>query len=144
MKNLPDNSYLKKAVETLFLHKAEDIVVINLKKFKTILDDFLIICTCQSEVQMRAILRKCESAMKSEGLKQTKIEYSIGVKWGILKSDEFILHVFENETRNYYSLERLWAEATVIELKPDSDLATVQKTESSLSDSTEDSEHEFL
>ncbi len=113
---LKKNKILNASISELYALKAEDLVLIDIRKIPTITDDFIIVCTCQSEVQMQSIIRKMGRLLKEKKLPHIKTEYSPGVKWGILDCGEFVLHVFEEGTRAYYSLERLWRDSPQYEL----------------------------
>ena len=81
------------------------------------LTDYYLICTCQNEAQMRAALGAAQRALSREGVKALRSEYMPGVRWAVLDYGEFIIHIFEKQTRNYYSLERLWGDAKSMYLK---------------------------
>src|SRR5690349_1527412 len=111
-----------KAAALLFSKKAGDAVLLDLRGLSS-LTDFYLICTCQNEAQMRAIMNNTYRALSREGVKALRSEYHSGVRWAVLDYGDLIIHLFEKETRNYYSLERLWADAKALKLKPE-DYAT--------------------
>ena len=53
--------------------------------------------------------------MKRQPLRREGREYS---RWVLLDYGDMVVHVFDQETRDYYQLERLWADAPVIEFEP--------------------------
>ncbi len=110
-KLLKSNPVLKKAVDDLSGLKVEDPVLLNLSGISTVFDDYLIICTCQSEAQMRSVLSHIRKLLTRLGVGTVRAESGPGVRWGILHCNELILHVFEKQTRAFYSLERMWGEA---------------------------------
>ena len=105
-----------KAAALLFAKKAEDLVLLDLRGLSS-LTDFYLICTCQNEAQMRAVLHGTAKALSREGVKALRSEYHGGVRWAVLDYGDLIVHLFEKETRSYYSLERLWADAKATRLK---------------------------
>jgi ribosome-associated protein len=107
-----------KAAAILFGKKAEDAVLLDLRGLSS-LTDYYLICTCQSEAQMRALLHNVSKILSKEGIKPLRSEYHSGVRWAVLDYGDIIIHLFEKDTRNYYSLERLWADAKVTKLKPE-------------------------
>lgn len=117
VKVLEGMDLVHRAAELIFGKKAEDAVLLDLRGLST-LTDYYLICTCQTEMQMRAILRALTTALGREGLKSLRSEYHPGVRWAVLDYGELIVHLFEKETRNYYSLERLWADAKSTPLDP--------------------------
>lgn len=106
----------EKAAALLFAKKAEDLVLLDLRGLSS-LTDFYLICTCQNEAQMRAVLHNTYKALSREGVKALRSEYHGGVRWAVLDYGDIIIHLFEKETRSYYSLERLWADAKATKLK---------------------------
>jgi ribosome-associated protein len=73
--------------------------------------DYYLIATCQNEPQMRAILGTVQRALSREGIKALRSEYMPGVRWAVVDYGDVILHLFEKQTRGFYSLERLWGDA---------------------------------
>ena len=105
-----------RAAGILFSRKAEDMLLLDLRGLSS-LTDYYLICTCQNEAQMRAALGAAQRALSREGVKALRSEYMPGVRWAVLDYGEFIIHIFEKQTRNYYSLERLWGDAKSMYLK---------------------------
>ena len=117
-----------KAAGLLFAKKAEKAVLLDLRGLSS-LTDFYLICTCSNEAQMRGILNNVYRALSREGVKALRSEYHSGVRWAVLDYGDLIIHLFEKETRNYYSLERLWADAKATELKPEDYATEEEETE---------------
>lgn len=105
-----------KAAALLFAKKVEDLVLLDLRGLSS-LTDFYLICTCQNEAQMRAVLHNVYKTLSKEGIKALRSEYHGGVRWAVLDYGDLIVHLFEKDTRSYYSLERLWADAKATKLK---------------------------
>lgn len=105
-----------KAAAVLFSKKAEEVVLMDLRNLSTVADYYLI-ATCQNEPQMRSILGTVQRALSREGIKSLRSEYMPGVRWAVVDYGDLILHLFEKQTRGFYSLERLWADAPSTTLK---------------------------
>jgi ribosome-associated protein len=105
-----------KAAALLFAKKADDLVMLDLRGLSS-LTDFYLICTCQNEAQMRVAMHNTSKALSKEGFKPLRSEYHGGVRWAVLDYGDLIIHLFEKDTRSYYSLERLWADAKATKLK---------------------------
>ncbi len=99
-----------KAAAILFAKKAEDVVLMDLRELSTVADYYLI-ATCTNEPQMRAILNTLQRSLSREGIKSLRSEYMPGVRWAVVDYGDLIVHLFEKQTRGFYSLERLWADA---------------------------------
>jgi ribosome-associated protein len=118
-----------KAAALLFAKKAEDMVLLDLRNLSTVADYYLI-CTCHNEPQMRAMLNDVQRTLSREGIKSLRSEYMSGVRWAIIDYGDLIIHLFESQTRGFYSLERLWADAPSTRLKAeDYALATESDTD---------------
>lgn len=117
-----------KAAAFLFSKKAEEAVLLDLRGLSS-LTDFYLICTCANEAQMRGILNSVYRVLSREGVKALRSEYHSGVRWAVLDYGDLIIHLFEKDTRNYYSLERLWADAKATKLNPEDYVTEEEKTE---------------
>jgi ribosome-associated protein len=106
----------EKAATILFSKKVDEVVLLDLRGLSS-LTDFYLISTCQNEAQMRAVLHHTSKALSKEGIKPLRSEYHTGVRWAVLDYGDLIVHLFEKDTRSYYSLERLWADAKATKLK---------------------------
>ena len=93
--------------------KSEDIIIMDLKKINSYLDYF-IISTGNSLLHCRALVREIRKYLKSIGLKErTHSKFDSG--WILLDYSEIIIHIFTQEMRDYYQLEKLWADAIPID-----------------------------
>jgi ribosome-associated protein len=96
--------------QRLFDKKAEQVQVMDLRGLSDI-TDFYVVATCQSEPQMRAILSTLSKDLRKAKLKPLGTEYRAGVRWAVLDAGEIMVHLFEEQARLQYDLERLWADA---------------------------------
>jgi ribosome-associated protein len=108
----------RKAAAVVFSKKAEEVVLLDLRGLST-LTDYYLICTCQNEAQMRALKNAVVRSLSREGLKALRAEYMPGVRWAVIDYGDLIIHLFEKQTRGYYSLERLWGDAKSAQLQPE-------------------------
>ena len=92
--------------------KAEDIVAINVSQI-TSLSEFFVICSAKNLIQVKAIADNIkdnieENPWRTEG-------YENGT-WIILDYVDIVVHIFFEETRHYYDLEKIWFDAKVIKV----------------------------
>lgn len=107
------NVFISQACEAADNKKAFDIKVLDLKDISPI-TDYFIICSGSSTIQVRAIADEIEEKLVNAGHNLYHKEgYSTG-RWILLDFGRVIIHVFHTEDREFYSLERLWADAEVI------------------------------
>ena len=91
--------------------KAEKIISINVKKLTTLTDTF-IICSADTDIQVKAI---SDNIRKNTDHKPTRIEGYEKLKWVILDYIDVMVHIFKTSDREYYNIERLWADGKIKE-----------------------------
>jgi ribosome-associated protein len=94
--------------------KADDVVLMDLRGL-TSMADFFVICSADSDVQVRAIADAVEDGMEKKGLRLWHRE-SGGSNWILLDFVDVVLHVFHKNTRPFYNLEKLWGDAKTTRL----------------------------
>ncbi|MBL7137099.1 MAG: ribosome silencing factor [Candidatus Marinimicrobia bacterium] len=99
----------KKAAQIAFDKKAKDIFILDLRNLTSITDYFLI-CTGDVDLHVKAIVDEIKIKLKPE-TKPWHIEGYQHLKWVLMDYVDFVVHVFQKDIRNYYNLERLWADA---------------------------------
>lgn len=105
----------KKAVRVLDAKKAEDIAFLKVSDL-TILADYFILCSANSNTQVRALCDYVEEEFEKVGIHPLSREGKQGMNWILLDYGDFILHVFHKETREYYNLDKLWDDAEKIDV----------------------------
>lgn len=93
--------------------KAEDVIILDIHKL-TVIADFFVIGSGGSEPQVRALYEEIEEKMKAEGLEPRHWEGRKNDRWVVLDYGDIIVHVFHREEREFYGLERLWADGISI------------------------------
>ena len=106
---------IERAVHAAEDKKANDLVVLDLRKAHGFTDYFLI-CSGTNSRQIRAIADGVMEALATDGAKPAHIEGYDRSEWILLDYFDFIVHVFAPETRVFYGLERLWGNADRIEV----------------------------
>lgn len=102
---------VKKVVSIMLDKKAEKVMVLKLKGISEI-TDFMIIGTGNSSRQNTAIAEEIQRVLRKEfKLKAFSVEGEQEAEWVLLDYIDFIVHIFSDETRKKYSLEKLWMDA---------------------------------
>lgn len=96
--------------EKIFNKKGYDVTLIDLKKIASFADYF-IICSADSDVQVKAIADEVEKSLKDEGIKCWHKEGYTALKWVLLDYVDVVVHIFKKESRLFYNLEKLWGDA---------------------------------
>jgi ribosome-associated protein len=100
----------KRMIKYALSKKAEDVVLLDLRKL-TSMTDFFVICTGTSDVQIKAIADAVIDGCKKEEVDIYNVEGFESCKWILIDLVDVVIHIFHPETRNYYRLERLWGDA---------------------------------
>ncbi|MBI1796902.1 MAG: ribosome silencing factor [Candidatus Eisenbacteria bacterium] len=95
--------------------KAIDPIALDLRSVAGVADYFLI-CSGSSEVQVKAIAEAIEEELGGQSVRPWHVEGMEGRRWVLLDYVEFVVHVFHEKTREYYLLERLWGDASRVDL----------------------------
>jgi ribosome-associated protein len=101
------------AAEAAEAKKAINIQVLNVSEL-TVIADYFLICSGSSVTQVKAIARGIEKKLSEEGFYPKKKAGVNEGRWILLDYENFIVHVFHENERKYYELERLWADAEQI------------------------------
>ena len=103
------------AVKALDDKKGKDIKVLHTAD-QTTLADYFIICDGSSNTQVRALAEAVEEAMSKAGEEPHYIEGHRGSQWTLLDYSAVVVHVFTQEGREFYGLERLWSDAQPVDI----------------------------
>ena len=103
------HNILKKIHKVLLDNKAKNIIEISLEK-KSSIADFMIICSGTSNRHVISLSNYLLEALKKEKLNTLNIEGKRNGDWVLVDAGDVIVHLFRSEVREYYGLERMWAE----------------------------------
>lgn len=95
--------------------KGEELKVLKTEALTT-LADYFVICTASSNTQIKAMSDACEEAMEKNGERVHHIEGHRGGTWLLMDFSSVVVHIFTDEARKFYDLERLWGDAEQIDL----------------------------
>ena len=91
--------------------KAEDIVILDLRKISSI-TDYFVICTGSSEPHLRAIVDEIQDKLEDEyQMNPRGTDGSINTSWVVLDYFDVIVHIMRKDIRELYNLEDLWGDA---------------------------------
>jgi ribosome-associated protein len=104
-----------KAVKAALEKKALDVVVLDLRNTPAF-TDFFVLCSGLNQRQVKAIADAIEETLRASKVRPAHIEGYDRAEWVLMDFFTFIVHVFTPQTRQFYSLERLWGDAERIEV----------------------------
>jgi len=104
------NKDLKSIIlDTLDSNKALDIVSIDLKN-KSSMADYMIIASGTSSRHIQALSEQVLEKLKTNGVKNSKIEGKESLDWKLVDGIDLIIHIFNPDKRKFYELEKIWSE----------------------------------
>jgi ribosome-associated protein len=106
---------LATVVEAAEDKKAQNLVVLNIQGL-SVIADYFVICHGNSETQVQAIAKEIRDKAFEIGLDPKPMEGYDKARWILLDLGDVVAHVFHREEREYYNLEKLWADALRIEV----------------------------
>ena len=99
-------------LQALDERKAQEIRVLDVSE-RTQLTDRLIICSGTSNIHIRAVVDRILEMMKERGIKGIRCEGYREARWVLIDFGDVVVHVFREQERQFYNLERLWGNARV-------------------------------
>ena len=95
--------------------KGIDIKVLRTEELTT-LADYFVICSATSNTQIKALSDACQKAMDEAGEPAHHVEGHRDGTWVLLDFSSVVVHVFTDEARKFYDLERLWGDAEQMDI----------------------------
>ena len=99
------------AAKALDAKKARGVVVLEIGH-RTVIADYMVIASGRSGPQVTALLESLEERLALLGARPRRREGAGEARWAVLDYGSVIVHVFHEEEREYYQLERLWEDGT--------------------------------
>lgn len=81
----------------------------------TPLADYFVICTGTSDTHIKSIAENVQDTLREEAKVRAKPQGNAQSFWIVLDYSDVIVHIFDEETRNFYDLERLWSQAVPVD-----------------------------
>jgi ribosome-associated protein len=113
---LPAEVAVRVAARAALDKRAIDLMVLNLEGLSSVADFFLV-CSARSAPQADTIAEAVRGALRAEGVRPRHNEGSAESGWLLLDYGDVVVHVFLEETRGFYALERLWGDAPLLSVE---------------------------
>jgi ribosome-associated protein len=114
------DEHVRLALHAASEKKAHDLVVLDLREVASF-TDFFAIASGTNVRQVQAIADAVQEQLRKQlGVKPARVEGYNSAEWVLLDYGDFIFHVFEEKSRRFYDLERLWRDAVRVTLPPES------------------------
>lgn len=110
-----ENQMVNTIFQTLDQKLARDILVLDVRALTT-MTDYFVLATGGSDRQVQALCDHVEDALAKQGGYPTNKEGYRSGEWVLLGFDDAVVHIFQEETRDFYQLERIWQDAGMIDM----------------------------
>lgn len=107
---------VQKAVKILDEKLAENIVIIDIQKV-SVIGDYFVIATGKNANHVKALSDYVSEGLAKDKIFEKQIEGYENAGWILMDYGDFIIHLFDQENREYYDLERIWRDADFIEVE---------------------------
>ncbi len=104
------------AAKSALSKKALDVIVMDLRPLSSIAD-FFVIASGHTDTHVRAIADGIAEGLRKRKVRPWHVEGYGNGRWVLLDFVEVVVHVFDQDTRNYYALDRIWGDAPSREFK---------------------------
>lgn len=96
--------------------RAENIIALDMNQVSLVADYFLI-CHGNTERQVQSIARAVKEEAEERGITVNRMEGFEQARWVLIDVGDVVCHVFHKDERSYYNLERLWGDASEVQLQ---------------------------
>src|ERR1700756_4060320 len=115
--SLQTRQQVARAVKAIEGKKGEDIVILEMDKNSGAFTDYFVVCSGTNPRQIQAIADDVEKQMAEAGQRPNSVEGYTQAEWVLLDYVDFVVHIFSENARKFYDLERLWKSAKHISLQ---------------------------
>jgi len=113
---LDSKKFAKKIADLIFNKKGYDVKIIDLQNIASF-TDYFVICSADSDTQVKAISDEIDKNLRDEGIKCWHKEGLTALSWVLMDYVDVVVHVFKKEARDFYNIEKLWGDASSIEVE---------------------------
>lgn len=107
---MTSDSLVDLVVNLIFEKKGRAVKSLDLRTVTT-MTDYFVICTADSDLHAKAIADHIDDGLREEGIKVTHKEGMNTLNWVLIDLFDVVIHIFREETRNFYNIEKLWGDA---------------------------------
>jgi len=123
---LTPRTLAKKIADLMLSKKASEVVLIDLKKV-TSTADYFVLCSADSDTQVKAIADAVRDGTEAVGEVPWQFEGYQALNWVVVDYVDVVAHVFHKEARAFYNLDRLWNDAKITHIKDNEEEPAVKK-----------------
>jgi len=112
---LDSKKFAQKIADLVFNKKGYDVKIIDLQNIASF-TDFFVICSADSDTQVKAIADEIDKTLRDEGIKCWHKEGLTALTWVLMDYVDVVVHIFKKESREFYNIEKLWGDAPTIDV----------------------------
>lgn len=113
---MENNDLVTRVVTSLDKHKADNIQVIQVTEL-TSLGDYFVIANGSSNTQVKSLADYVEYDLSQQGIQPLRVEGYSSASWILIDYGSVMVHVFREDTRQFYDLERLWKDGRQLDVQ---------------------------
>src|SRR6266852_9057080 len=113
--SLQTRQQVSRAVKAVESKKADDVVILEMDQASGAFTDYFIVCSGTNPRQIQAISDEVERGLAESGQRPSSVEGYKQAEWVLLDYVDFVVHIFSEQARKFYDLERLWKSASRLE-----------------------------
>src|SRR5258706_8271665 len=132
---------IRRTINAAWEKKALDLTVLDLRDIASF-TDYFVIATGTNRRQVQAISDEVVEQLKHRGTRAARVEGYQTAEWILVDYGDFVVHVFDEKARRFYDLERLWREASRVDVMPPGSEISNLKSETSDRKSEESNQSE--
>lgn len=107
--------FAQKISDLIFNKKGYDVRILDLRNIVSF-TDYFVICSADSDTQVKAIADEIDKSLRDDGIKCWHKEGYMALSWVLLDYVDVVVHVFKKEAREFYNIEKLWGDAPSIDV----------------------------
>ena len=109
--SLQTRQQVARAIKAVENKKGEDVAILEMDQASGAFTDYFVICSGTNPRQIQAICDEVERQLAQAGLRPSSIEGYNQAEWVVLDYVDFVVHIFSEQKRKHFNLERLWKSA---------------------------------
>ena len=107
-----EDKVLQELLQVMLDNKANDLVYLNVSKVNP-LAEYYVIATASSNRQALALAKYADDVLAKNGVNVKHIEGNSSSEWILVDGLDYIIHIFVNDARARYGLEKMWADLDI-------------------------------
>ncbi|VDG19881.1 ribosome silencing factor [Lactiplantibacillus mudanjiangensis] len=112
---MDSKALLQLTVEAVDDKRAEDVVALDVEKV-SLMADYFVIASADSKRQVQAIADSVVEFIRKAGSDVKSVEGRLAGEWILIDCGDVVVHVFQKDARQHYNLEKLWADAPLVDI----------------------------